>query len=334
MTSEAIRAMCKHMASSHAATVGIFVLTAALPLVAHAEYPEKPVRIVVGFAAGTAPDIAARVLAQKLQAQWGKGVVVDNKDGAAGFLAAQEVARSPTDGYTLLFGAVAQISIAPNTYKKLPYDPQKDFAPIAQVANLDFVMVAPTTLPAKNLMDYVSWAQKESPMMGTFGAGTMGHFGAAMLASAANFKMEPVHYRRTGDAMTGVINGDAQGLFSSVALATPYITAGKITGLATTGASRSALLPQVPTFKELGYQDLDFTSWVGMFAPAKTPAPILDKINADIVRVLKDSDSQQALGKAGFTPAGSNRQDFEAFIQRENVRWANVVRTTGFKALD
>ena len=312
-----------------------FVVAAVFAAPAQAQYPSKPVRLVVGFPTGTGPDVAARILAQKMQEAWGTGVVVDNRPGAAGFIAAQEVARATPDGYTLLLGEVAQLSIAPSTYNKLPYDPQKDFAPVAHVVSADFVLVTPPSIPPKTLKEYAEWAKGQQPLfMATFGAGTPGHFGAVVFGDALRLKPEAVHYKSTGDAMTGTLNGDVQGLFATVALTAPYLKSNRMRGLAMTGPSRSSLLPDVPTFKELGYPDLEFSAWFGILAPAKTPPDILDRLNAEIVKAIRSPDGRAKLEEAGFRVTGTSRNEFSGIIRDETARWAKVVRASGFKALD
>jgi tripartite-type tricarboxylate transporter receptor subunit TctC len=318
----------------------LFVLFAALSLLgvpfapAFAQYPAKPVRIVVGFPSGTGPDFVARVVAQKLQDAWGKGAVVDNKPGAAGLIAAQEVARAAPDGYTLLLGEVGQLSIAPSTYRQLPYDPQKDFAPITHIVSADFAFVTnPQHVPAKTLQEYLAWAKAQRQLfMATFGAGTPGHFGTVVFSEATGVKLEPIHYKTTADAMSGILGGDVQGLFASIALAAPQVKAGKLRALATTGTSRSPVLPDVATFKELGFPTVEFTAWFGVLAPAKTPAEILDKLNAEIVKAVKSSDASAKLEEAGFRVTGTSREELSRTIRDDTARWAKVVAATGFKA--
>ena len=299
-------------------------------------YPTKPVRIVVGFAPGTGPDFVARLIANKMQEAWKSGVVVDNKAGAAGFIAAQEVARAAPDGYTLLLGALAQITIAPSTYRKLPYDPQKDFAPVSEVSSTDFVLVTNAQrVPARTLQEYVTWAKGQKPLFfGTFGAGTIGHFGGDIFADAAKIPMEPVHYKSTGDALTGILNGDVQALLVTPSLAAAHIKSSKLRALAMTGPTRSQVLPDVPTFKEAGYPDVQFTAWFGVFAPAKTPPEILDKLNAEVAKAARAPDTRAKLEEAGYRVTATSREEFAQAVREDTARWAKVVKSTGFKAQD
>jgi tripartite-type tricarboxylate transporter receptor subunit TctC len=294
------------------------------------------VRLIVGFPAGTGPDIVARILAQKLSEAWGNmGVMVDNKPGAGGLIAATEAARATPDGYTLMLGETGQLSIAPSSYNKLPYDPVKDFAPVSQVVSADFVLlVNPQKVPSKNVKDFVAWSQQQPNVlfMATFGAGTPGHFGAFMFGDAVKVKPEAVHYKSTGDALGGLFSGDTQGVFASVGLAAPNVKAGKLVALGTTGATRTSALPDVPTIKEQGYSNLEFSSWFGVVAPSKVPADIVTKISADIQKMVKSPEGKTKLEDAGFRATGTTREEFTRIIAADTVTWGKAVAATGFKA--
>ena len=298
-------------------------------------YPNKPVRIIVGFPAGTGPDIVARLLAQKLSEGWGNlGVIVDNKPGAGGLIAAGEAARAAPDGYTIMLGETGQLSIAPSSYNKLPYDPAKDFAAVSQVVTSDFVLlVNPQKVPARNVKEFVDWTKQQKGLfLATFGAGTPGHFGAFMFGDAVKLKPEPVHYKNTSDALGGLFSGDVQGVFASVGLAAPNVKAGKLAALGTTGATRTPTLPDVPTIKEQGYANLEFSSWFGIVAPAKTPPEIIAKLNADIVRAVQSPEGKAKMEEAGFRVTGTSQQDFARTIAADTVTWGKAVAATGFKA--
>jgi tripartite-type tricarboxylate transporter receptor subunit TctC len=301
---------------------------------AQAGYPNKTVRILVGFAAGTGPDIVARLLAQKLSESWGGiAVIVDNKPGAGGLIAASEAARAAPDGYTLMLGETGQLSIAPSSYHRLPYDPAKDFVPVSQVVSSDFVLlVNPQKTPARNVQEFVAWTtQQKGLFMGTFGAGTPGHFGAYMFGDAVRLKPEPVHYKSTGDALAGIFSGDVHAVFASVGLAAPNVKAGKLVALGTTGASRTGLL-DVPTMKEQGYPGLEFTSWFGIVAPARTPADILARLNNDVVKAVQSADGKARLEDAGFRVTGTSREAFARIIADDTQTWGKAVAATGFRA--
>ena len=310
-------------------------LASAAGAQAQTSYPNRPVRLIVGFPAGTGPDIVARILAQKLSEGWGNmGVIVDNKPGAGGLIAAGEAARATPDGYTLMLGETGQLSIAPSSYNKLPYDPVKDFVPVSQVVSADFVLlVNPLKVPAKNVKEFVSWTQQQKGLfMATFGAGTPGHFGAFMFGSAIKLKLEAIHYRTTADALGGLYSGDTQGVFASVGLAAPQVKAGKLVALGSTGATRTTALPDVPTIKEQGYDNLEFSSWFGVVAPAKVPADILAKLSADIQKAVKAPEGKTKLEDAGFRVTGTTQDEFARIIAADTLTWGKAVAATGFKA--
>lgn len=318
------------------ATLGLAgALAASQAAAQNAPFPNRPVRIIVGFPAGTGPDIVARLLAQKLSEGWGNlGVIVDNKPGAGGLIAANETVRAQPDGYTLMLGETGQLAIAPSSYSKLPYDPKKDFVPVSQVVTSNFMLVVnPAKVPAKNVKEFVDWTRQQKGLfMGTFGAGTPGHFGAYLFGDAIGLKPEPVHYKNTGDALAGLMSGDVSGAFASVGLATPNVKAGKLVALASSGEARSAGLPDVPTFREQGYPQLVFNSWFGIVAPAKTPPEVVAKLEADIRRAMQSADGKARMEDAGFGVTGTTAQEFARIIDTDTVTWGKAVKATGFKA--
>ena len=318
-----------------AAVVGTGLLGWCGTAAAQNNYPSKPVRMIVGFPAGTGPDVVARLLAQKLSEVWGGvGVVVDNKPGAAGLIAASEAARAPADGYTILLAETGLMSIAPSTYRKLAYNPQKDFVPVSQVVSSDFVLlINPDKVKARTVQDFVSWTQRQKGMfMATFGAGTLGHFGAYMFGDAVGVKPEVVHYKNTSDALSGIFSGDVQGVFASASMAIPQVKSGKLAALGSTGAIRLEQLPNVPTLKEQGLNTLEFSAWFGIVAPAKTPPDVVAKLNADILKVLQSPDGRTKLQEAGFKVTGTSGAQFADIIAADTAKWGKAVAATGFKA--
>jgi tripartite-type tricarboxylate transporter receptor subunit TctC len=309
------------------------VLTCATCLVPALATAQAQIRLNVGFPPGTGPDVVARLLGQKLGELSGQQVVVENKAGAGGQIAAQAVAKSPPDGTTLLLGEVGSISIAPPAFSRLPYDPAKELVGISEVVRSDFLLVVPTNSPHQNVADFVKAAKAKSDRinMATFGAGTPGHFGAEMLAEAGGFKVEVIHYRATGDAVTAIVAGDVQGAFVSTALGAAQIKGGKMRALATTAAARSPLLPDVPTFTEAGLAKIDFSAWFAILAPAATPAPVLEALNKHIVAALQSPETRAKLVEAGFSVLGTSRADTERMLKSEAARWAALVKATGFK---
>lgn len=316
-----------------ASAAALLLAPALLPATALAQaWPDRPLRLVVGFPPGSGPDVVARVLGQKLGELAGQPLVVDNKTGAGGQIAAQQVAKSPADGSTLLLAEVGSISIAPAAYRKLPYDPAKEFAGVSEVVRADFVLVVPVSSPHKTVAEFVAAARakKDSVNFVTFGAGTPGHFGAEMFAEMAGFKVESLHYRATGDAVSAIISGDAQGAFVSTALAMAQVKGGKLRALATTAAQRSPLLPEVPTFTETGYPKADFSAWFAVLVPAATSPAALEAMNQKVAAAVKSPEVRQKLQDAGFSVLGTSRADTERMLKAEAQRWAAVVKTTGF----
>ena len=317
------------------AVAGLGLLAATGALAQAASYPNKPVRMLVGFPAGTGPDVVARLLAQKLSEVWGGvGVVVDNKPGAAGLIAASEAARAPADGYTILLAETGLMSIAPSTYRKLAYNPQKDFVPVSQVVSSDFVLlVNPDKVKARNIKDFVAWTQQQKGLfMATFGGGTLGHFRAYMFGDAVGVRPEVVHYKNTADALSGIFSGDVQGVFASASMAIPQVRSGKLAALGSTGAARVEQLPQVPTLKEQGLGTLEFSAWFGIVAPARTPPEIVARLNADILKVLQSPDGRARLQEAGFRVTGTSGAQFAEIIAADTAKWGKAVAATGFKA--
>jgi tripartite-type tricarboxylate transporter receptor subunit TctC len=291
---------------------------------AHAQtYPDRPVKLTVGFAPGTGPDVLTRTIGIKLGENLHTPIVIDNRAGAGGQIAAQVVAKSPPDGYTLLIADVSAISIAPAAFSKLGYNPATEL----------IVLVVPSNSPAQNVREFVSAAAANPGKVnfGTFGAGTPGHFGAEVLAELGNFKVEPIHYRATGDAVSAVVSGDVQAVLMSTPLAAAQIKGGKMRALATTAPKRSSLLPNVPTFIESGMPKADFTAWFCLFAPAGTPAPVVATLNAQVNAAIQAQDTKQRLEEAGFSVFGTSSADAQKMIAAETPRWARIVKATGFR---
>jgi tripartite-type tricarboxylate transporter receptor subunit TctC len=301
---------------------------------AHAQtYPDKPVRLVIGYAPGTAPDVLGRLLAGRLGELLKQQVVVDNRAGAGGQIAAQNVAKSAPDGYSLLLGEVGSISIAPAAFSKLPYDPQRELVGVAEVGKVDFLLAVSANSPSQSVSDFVKQYKGKVDMVnfGTFGAGTSGHFGAELFGEAAGFKVEPVHYRATGDALTALIAGDIAGAFVSTALGSAQIKGGKLRALATTAPQRSPLLPDVPTFTEAGFPKIDISAWFAVLAPAGTPTPVLDALNRQVLAALQSAELKQKIVDAGFSVSGTSRADTDRMLRNEGPRWAAIVKASGFK---
>ncbi len=298
-----------------------------------AAWPEQPIRLTVGFPAGTGPDIVARTVGERLSKELGQPVVIENKAGAGGQIAAHSVVNAAPNGYTILLGEVGSISISPETTSELSYKPLRDLAPITEAVRADFVLVTPADSPHANLDSFVKAATSHNDAFNfaTFGAGTPGHFGAELLAEAGKFDIEPIHYRSTGDAVTAIISGQVEGAFITTAMASTQVAGGKMKGLAITGAQRSKMLQDIPTFAESGLPDVNFGAWFAFFAPAGTADDVLDTLHQGIVASLNDEQVRTTLENAGFAVVGSSRQELADLLVSEQKTWSGVVQRTGFK---
>lgn len=305
-----------------------------LPFAAMSQtFPDKPIRLTVGFPAGSGPDVLARVVGQRLSELVKQPVVIDNKPGAGGQIATLTVARGPADGYNLLLAEAGSVSIAPAAFSKLPYDAAKEFVGVAELAYADFVLAVPATSPYRTLDDMVKANKgKAEPLnFATFGAGTPGHFGAAEFGDQAGVKVEPVHFRSTGDAITAIMSAQVSGAWISTAVAHAQIKGGKMRALAITATKRSPLLPEVPTTTEAGMPKLRFSAWLGVLVPSATPAALVDALNKRLVESVQSPEVTQKLVDAGFSVTGTAVADTDRMLKAEAVRWGAIVKSTGFK---
>jgi tripartite-type tricarboxylate transporter receptor subunit TctC len=260
-------------------------------------------------------------------------VVIDNKPGAGAQIATQQIAKSPADGYNILLAEAGSISIAPAAFTKLQYDPVRELTGVAELAWADFMLVVPVNSPYKTLSEMVNSNKSASSVLnfGTFGAGSPGHFGAVEFGMQAKVKVEPIHFRSTGDAVTAIVSGDVAGAWVSTAVASAQVKGGKMRALATTGKARSALLPDVPTTAEAGMPKLNFSAWLGVVAPANTPAAVLEILNKSLVQAINAPEVKQKLVEVGFAVTGANRPETEKMLKAEATRWGAIVATSGFK---
>lgn len=289
--------------------------------------PKKPVTLMVGFAPGGAADAAARLIAKKLTENIGQTVLVENKAGAGGNIAHQFTANGPSDGSLLLFGSIGPLTIAPHMMK-LPYDPFKDLAPVSGAVHFPNVLVVNASSSIKNLADYIAQAKKE-PKSITFastGSGSASHLTGELFAQRANLELVHVPYRGGAPAMQDLLAGRITGYFAAPPTALPHIEAGKLTPIATTGLTRPAYMPNLPTVAESGFPGFEALNWYCFVASAKTPAPLLDRWNQEIVKVLNDASVREALAKHGLTPHPTTRPELLAFMRKESAQWGDIVR--------
>jgi tripartite-type tricarboxylate transporter receptor subunit TctC len=289
--------------------------------------PKKTVTLVVGFAPGGAADAAARLIAKKLGENIGQTVVVDNKAGAGGNIAHQLVANGPADGSMLLLGSIGPLTIAPHMMK-VGYDPFKDLAPLSGGVHFPNVLVVNANSGIKTLADFVALARKEagSVTFASTGPGSASHLTGELFAKQAKVEMTHVPYKGGSAAMPDLLAGRFTAYFAAPPTALPQIEAGKLTPLATTGLTRPAYMPNVPTVAESGYPGFEALNWYAFVASAKTPAPILDRWNQEIVKVLNDPSIREQLAKHGLTPHPTTRAELTDFMHKESTKWGAIVR--------
>jgi tripartite-type tricarboxylate transporter receptor subunit TctC len=304
-----------------------------MPVCAQQNYPTRPVRFVVPFAPGGSTDTLARTIGVKLADALGQQVVVDNRTGANGDIGMEIVARSRPDGYTIVLGYIANLAIAPSLYAKMPYDPVKDFAPITQPASSPNVLTAHPSVQAKTLQELIALA-KAKPGQISFastGVASVGHLTGELINNLAGIRMTHVPYKGSGQAVTDILGGHVQVMFSGFSSTLHHIRAGKLRALAVTGPKRSPALAEVPTISEQGFPGVEATAWYGILAPAGTPKPVVAQLHGDLVRVLKQPDVVQKLDGLGFEIVGSTPEQFSAYIRTEIKKWEKVVRASGAK---
>jgi tripartite-type tricarboxylate transporter receptor subunit TctC len=312
------------------AIITVLFLVAGL---AHA-FPDKPVRFVVGFTPGGPSDILARAVGQKLGERWGQQVVVENRPGAGGNLAAEVVAKSAPDGYTWLLGNNSILATNHALYKKLSYDPLKDFAPVALVAVQPNILVVHPDVKASSLGELIALA-KQSPgklNYASSGAGAAAHLAGELFKSMAGVDIVHVPYKGAQPALTDLIAGHAQLMFATSASVIPYMKAGRLRALAVTTAQRSPSVPELPTVAEAGLPGFEATTWHGVVVPAATPAAVVQQLNRDINAALKEKDLSERLAGLGAEVLTGTPQDFADYIAREIPKWTKVVKDSGAKA--
>lgn len=308
--------------------------SAALPLYAQSPvWPTKPVKLVVGYAAGGATDVLARLVAQKMGDQLGQPVIVDNRAGANSNVGAESVVRAPADGYTLYVYTIAN-TINASLYTKLSYDPAKDFEPIGMIAKIPNILVVNPKLPVKTVADYVRYAKesKDGITFASSGSGSSIHLSGEMFKMQSKLNMLHVPYRGSAPAVTDLMGGQVESMFDNTPSALPHVQAGKLRALAITSAQRSPLLPDVPTLAESGFPGFDVQSWFAMAAPVGTPRPVIDQLNTALNKVLAAPDVRQRLQELAATPDPGTPEQMRQFAAAEIKRWREVVKESGAKA--
>lgn len=308
---------------------GLFSQQAAL-----AQYPTRPVHIVVPYPAGGAVDAFARVLTQQLSEIWGQQVVVDNRPGASTMIGAEQVAKSPPDGYTLLLTAELTLVIVPHLYEKIPYDPLRDFAPVVALVSATQALVANPSLPVKTVKDLVALAKAKPGQLtfGSFGNGSTGHLNMEVLQAMTGARFNHIPYNGAGPAMNDVIGGHIDFMLAALSIVKGNVQAGKLRMIGVGSNHRSGEFPDVPTLSESGAPGFEAKSWFGLVAPAGTPPDVIKKINQDVTRVISDhAFAEKYLAAQGLESITGTPEQFAAFVRAETVRWGKIVTDADVK---
>jgi putative tricarboxylic transport membrane protein len=290
------------------------------------DYPSRPIRLIVPYAAGGGADSVARIVARRVSETIGQTIVIENRGGAGSIIGTELVNKSEPDGYTLLLGQSGPISINPAIYKKLPYDPVKDFAPVSMTTAYPYIMVVNPKLGVKTLQEFVALAKSRPGELnyGTTGVGAANHLVTELFDFKAGIRMTHIPYRGTALAVTDLLAGQVQMVFADPITALPHINAGTLLALAVTSKERSPVAPNVPTISESGYPGFDAIAWHGILAPANTPPAIVGKLNTEIAAALKDPETAALLEKQAMQTVGSSPQAFADFIKRDIAVWKQV----------
>ena len=298
------------------------------------DYPDRPIRLLVGFAAGGPADIMARLVGDKLAEAWGKPVIVENVTGGAGNVAADRAAKAAPDGYTLMAAASATIVTNPSLYQKLGFDPVKDFAPITQAVYTPNLLAVPADLPVNSVAELVAYARAQPGKVtfGSAGVGTSQHLAGELFKTMAGIDITHVPYRGIAAVMPDLLAGRISMVFGNITAVLPLVREGRLRALAVTSPRRWASVPDLPTMIEAGYRDFDSTAWFGLMTPAGTPQPVIDKIHQETVRILARPEIRKRFEEIGMAVIGNTPAEFAAVIAGETPQWAKVIKDAGVKA--
>ena len=311
-----------------AAITAAVTVTAALPALAQ-NFPTKPIRMLVGFAPGGGTDTAARAIAAKLSERLGQTVVIDNRPGAAGNIATEITVGAVPDGHTVLLGSISSFSINPSLYKKLPFDPLKDLAPLTRVVDSTNILVTHPSVTAKSVKELVALAKTRPLNAGSSGIGGTGHLAIELFNIQAGVKMTHVPYKGGGPAIIDLLAGNIHLIFATAASAVQHVKANKINALGVTTLKRWAFMPEIPTIAEAGIAGFEANNWYGYMVPLKTPRPIVDRLNKEITTILLLPDVKDFLFRQGMDVAPGTPEDFAKYIQSETVKWEKVIKAAG-----
>jgi tripartite-type tricarboxylate transporter receptor subunit TctC len=312
---------------------GALLLVTAAPASAADAYPAKPVRFVITFPAGGPTDVVVRLIGQGLTSQWGQPMIIDNRGGAGGIVGTEIVAKAAPDGYSFLVGTAGGMTINPALQPKLPYDSFRDFAPVGMLVMNPQILVAHPAVAAKNVKELVALAKTKAGQLNfaSAGTGTATHLGLELLKLTTGLDAVHVPYKGGAPATTDLIAGQVQLLWVSIPSVLPHVKSGRLRALAVSTAKRSASAPDVPTVAESGYPGFEYSNWNALFAPAKTPAAIVNKVNASVVKILSDPEVAQRLASQGADPAPGTPDALARYMRTDHERWKKVIKSAGIK---
>lgn len=305
-----------------------FIVGSFNPLYAQ-DFPTKPVKIVVPQTPGGASDALARIVAQKLSEKWQQPVVIENRAGAGGNVGMEFVAQSPADGYTLLMSYVGSHAINASLYKKLPFDPERDFVPVATLATLPFVLVTSPDAHFKTIQELTDLARQKPLTFGSAGNGSVNHLLGVMFNAAAGTKLEHIPYKGAAPAMQDLMSGQINMVFTSLPSVAGSIKSGTLRPIAVTSAQRSSAFPNIPTISEAGFKDFDVSPWFGLFAPSKTPSSVVKKLNHDVEEILKNKEIIEKFNAQGADPFITQPNEFANILRKDIIKWREVVKASG-----
>ena len=318
------------------ALFSVIIAMIALPDGASAQttYPTKPVRILVPFPPGGPADALARIVGDKLGQALGQPFVIENKPGAGGNIGMEQGAKAAADGYTLTLAPTGNLTIAPSLYAKLPYDPAKDYAPITVLATVPNILIVHPSVPARSVAELIALAKAKPGTLNyaSPGNGSGPHLAGELLKNMAGIDLVHVPFNGVGPAMTAVLAGDVQMFFAQSSAALPHVKSGKVIALGVASRKRIAAAPELPTIAEAGLPGFDVTSWYALVAPAGTPAPVVDRLHAEIVKVLGSADVREKIAALGAEPVGNTPAEFTAMQRAEAARWAKLAREANIHA--
>lgn len=310
--------------------------TAALCTAQAQTFPDRPVRIITPFGAGNTLDTALRVMGEKFKESTGQPLVIENKPGASGFIAAQAAASAAPDGYTLLLGGTGLMTINPHIFSKIPYDPEKGYKPVTNFLGSALVFAVHPSVPADTLPEFIAWAKanKGKASFASYTAGNASHFSGVILNKRAGIDLLHVPFNGTPAATTNLLGGQVNSAFLPLLSLKQHMDAGKVKVLAITGDNRSPLAPNVPTFRELGYPDLNLYVWAALYAPAGTPDALVQKLSVEFNKALKTAEVGEKFKAMDFTPLPSTPEELAIFVRNDSKRWAEAVKLSNFKAAE